>query len=127
MKTRFCLAGRRLHFLGAQPRAHFFVPKGTAQANLAVTGYPPGETAMMIACDPDGKEVARGDTVARPAFKTHLQVPPAQRSKAWSLRLTKAEKGVIEDVPLTLGQDCGEFVATHPTRLIVSPDARDGP
>lgn len=121
----FCLVGRRLGLLGAQPRAYFFVLPLAEEAHLTLTseatGDPdsPGETALMAVYDPEGREIARGDTISGRPFEVRVKVPPPQRGKAWSLVLAKAEKGVLEDLRLELGPGCSEFIATHPTRLLV--------
>ena len=74
---------------------------------------------MMTVFDPNGQQVARGDTVASKTYKAKVSVPAELAAKPWSLRLTRASKGAMEDLSLTLGPGCARFLATHPSRLLV--------
>ena len=126
----FCLAGGRWNFLKAQPYGYFVVHPGAQEASVTLysdaTGDPKslGETAMMTAYDATGKKIASGDTVSGRGFTVKAPVPATQRGKAWSVRLGRAPRGHFEDLRLVLGQGCGDFLATHPTRLIVFAQKR---
>ncbi len=74
---------------------------------------------MMTVVDPEGREVAQGDTVKSKDFQAEAPVAPEQAGKPWSLDLERAPERGIEDIALTLGQGCSAFLATHPSRLLV--------
>ena len=124
----FCLAGATLRLLGAQPAAYVHVPPGakgpTVKLSSDATGNPeaPGETAMMIVRDAAGRETARGDTVSGKAFEVALPVYTTAEGQVWEIRLTKASRGILEDLRLELGPGCTSFVATHPARLLIPQD-----
>jgi len=116
----FCLvAAEEVGLLGAQPRAYFLPVPGAKEIHLSMTTPSPAETAMMTVFDPEGREVARGDTVKSKDFQAQAPVAPEQTGKPWSLDLGRAPEGGLEDIALTLGQGCSAFLATHPSRLLV--------
>ena len=114
-----CLMGRRQHLIYEQPRIWFLVKAGAKKARLKLRTWSPGETARMAVYDPGGKEIVRGDTVAKSSFHVNAPVAVTHAGKAWSLTLTKASQGTLEDIILSLGQGCGRLLATHPSRLLV--------
>lgn len=116
----FCFLGQgRTNFLGAQPRSYFLPAPGASTVSLTLESPSPAETAMLTVVDPTGREAARGDTVADKKYAAKLSIPPELSRKAWSLRLEKASKGSLEDFWLTLEAGCAEFLATHPSRLLM--------
>lgn len=121
----FCLAGQSLALLGSQPEAYLALEPTAKQATITLTspsGGPPdapGETAAMVAFDPNGKEIARGDTTSGQPVGISLTPGPAQARSPWRIRIGRAPKGTLEDLTLTLGSGAAPFVATHPTRLLL--------
>ena len=120
----FCLAGRSLHLLGGQPDACICLEPSAQQGTVSLSSPAggsadaPGETAAMVVFDPDGKEVARGDTTSGRGFEAALEPARGQLGKPWRVRIGKAPRGVLEDLTLVLGQGTAGFVATHPTRML---------
>jgi len=117
----FCLIGaEQIGFLGSQ-QLFYFLPEPNAQHALLTLGSPsPHETATITVFDHTGKQIAKGNTVANKTFDANLTITPELNKKPWSLLLNRAPEGTIEDLSLTLGPGCAKFLATHPTRLLVS-------
>ncbi len=120
-----CLVAKGASLLGQQPKTYFLAEPEAQEATVVLSsdasGDPsaPGETAMMTITDPTGKEIARGDTVSGKPFAPTFKVPVEYRAKPWGLLLSKAPKGAIEDLRIQLGKGCVEFLATHPSRLLM--------
>ena len=116
----FCLIGTEaLGLLGAQPRACFIPKKGVEEISLTLSSPSPGETAMLTLFDSDGREVGRCDTVESKKATINVSVGKAPPGKPWSVTLGPAPKGGFEDLSVDFEDGCAEFLATHPSRLLV--------
>jgi hypothetical protein len=113
-----CLVGPRLHFLGAQPRAYFLPMPGAKRIRLALESPSPGETARLVLRDPDGKEVATCDTVAKQRVEVTAEVPASARGRPWSVELGRAKTGSCEDMTLEFVGGAVPLLAPHPARLM---------
>jgi len=117
---QFCLIGtKRTGFIGAQPLTYFLPAPNAREITLTLRSPSPAETVAMTVLDPAGQQVAKVDTVASKERKVKLTVPSGTAGKPWSLRLDRAPKGALEDVSLSLDAGCSDFLATHPSRLLV--------
>lgn len=127
--TRYlCLAGRSLALLGGQPAAYVCLEPNAKEGRIALesasggTPEAPGETAAMTVCDPGGAEILSGDTTSGQPVAGTLVATPSSRGKAWRVDITRAPRGVLEDMTLLLGDGTAPYVATHPSRLLVPSD-----
>jgi len=118
----FCHAGRHVALLGSQPSAWVYVTPEVSVASLAIAGSPgaSAESAAMAVFDPSGKQAARGEAISGGRFDAQLDVAPAAAGKAWRVQFGRASIGVLEDFRCELGAGCSEFIATHPTRLLIT-------
>lgn len=112
-------AGERLSLASGATKLHFMVPPGLAQFTLALQSPSPGETALMRVFDPNGQEVAAGDTTEVTERVLKVTVPPAQAGKAWSVTLERAARGAFEDFVLRTGPGLPAFFAHTADRLVV--------
>jgi len=113
-----CLLGPTVHFIHAQPRAYVLPMPGATRLTIAMESPSPGETVAVVLCDPDGKEVARADTVATERVEVSATVTDATRGRPWSVDLGKAGKGACEDMTVTVVEGAVPLLATHPARLM---------
>ncbi len=117
----FCmLRAKRMPFLGAQPRTYFVPVADCREVALTLRSPSPGETVMITVFDSTGREVLKGDTVSSKTLSKKLSVPSELAGKPWSFDLGKASKGGLEDFWLTFGPGCSDFLATDPSRLLIS-------
>jgi len=94
-------AGERLHLIHAAKRLYFKVPEGVDQFKLPVEGSG-GETVRVNVLDPEGTQVATGQTTLE-TTKITVDVPVGnQAGKTWSLEITRADTGVLEDNAIQL-------------------------
>jgi len=113
------VAREALPLLGSQPPLYFLVPAGTAAFSVRLESDAPGETGKLQVCDPAGKVVAEGDTIATGLAQLEVRVAPDLAGKAWSVKIGPAGKGVCEDLRLTLGGPLPSFLAVSPERVLV--------
>ncbi len=113
-----CLVGRRLHVLGAQPRAYFLPMPKAERIRLALESPSPGETARLVLRDPDGREVAACDTVEKERVEVTAKVPEGARGRPWSVDLGRAKTGGCEDMTLEFADGAAPLLAPHPARLM---------
>ncbi|MFH1266592.1 MAG: hypothetical protein ABIK89_12760, partial [Planctomycetota bacterium] len=94
-------AGERLHLIHAAKQLYFKVPEGVDQFKLPVEGSG-GETVRVNVLDPEGTQVATGQTTLE-TTKITIDVPVGnQAGKIWSLEITRADTGVLEDNAIQL-------------------------
>jgi len=103
-----------LAIIGGAKRLYFKVPRGLRQFTLSIrTGGE--ETARLSVYGPGGTLVATGQTTPK-KHTLEMTVSAGQHAgEVWSLSLTKADEGVLEDVRLTMGPEL-------PPALSLSPD-----
>ncbi len=119
----FCLVGEtKVCLLGVQPTAYMLPRSRARDMTLTLSSPSPQETAMLTVFDPTGREAAKGDTVTTKTQRIKVPLTPEHAGKPWSLRIGRASKGAMEDVSLELGDGCGRFLATHPSRLLMWAD-----
>lgn len=94
-------AGEWLSFIYGSERLYFKAPDKVEQFTLAIRGSG-GETVRVNVYNPEGVQVATGQTTLK-ATKAEVSVPVGVHAgKIWSLALTKADEGVLEDNSIQL-------------------------
>jgi len=97
-------AGRSLSFIYGAERLYFKVPEGVTDFTLTLRGSG-GETVRANVFDPDGNQVATGQTTLA-ELTTQVKVTVgAHAGKTWSLQLAKADEGTLEDNSITLDSE----------------------
>ncbi|MDP6505807.1 MAG: hypothetical protein QF886_19455, partial [Planctomycetota bacterium] len=112
------LLPKTLWFIYSQPEAFFLPMPDAREIEIGIYTASPGETARVALVDPEGKEVETVETTKTAKAKLKAKVPPEQSNRPWSLRVSKAASGFMEDVQVTF-KGCQPFLSPHPGRLIV--------
>jgi len=81
-------------------RLYFHVPAGLKEFSLRVAGSG-GETVRLNVFAPDGRQVATGQTTQQGQIDVNVPVAGAADA-VWSLELTRADTGVLEDSTIRL-------------------------
>jgi len=93
--------GESLRLIQAARRLYFQVPDGVDRFTIGVRGAG-AETVRLNVFDPEGAQVATGQTtLAKTETKVDVDVAD-QGGKTWSLEITRADEGVLEDVAIKL-------------------------
>ncbi|MGC9318483.1 MAG: hypothetical protein ACP5KN_10695 [Armatimonadota bacterium] len=96
------LYATRLHIMSGAERLHFRVPEGLAEFTVLGEGSSGHETVRVEVYDPTGQMVATGQSDAEDT-EAPVQVRAAGHDgETWSLALTRADVGILEDLYLTL-------------------------
>ncbi|MBI5684764.1 MAG: right-handed parallel beta-helix repeat-containing protein [Verrucomicrobia bacterium] len=90
-----------VHFLGTTGEYFFWVPTGTKEFALKVSGDNSGERVKAALCDPDGRAVEEKDSIAE-AHQFIAKPKGDSAGEIWSLRLDKPTVGVVEDFHVQL-------------------------
>jgi len=115
----FCMiAAPQMGFLGSQPTLYFLPDPGAQRISLILKSPSPAETALVTIFDPNGKQLAQGDTTDSSTSDIKLTITPELKHLPWSLKTSRPPKGTLEDFSLTFESDCVRFLATHPDRLL---------
>lgn len=95
---RVCLYAPRgtFHLLGTTGEYFFWVPAGTREFAVKVSGDNAAERVKATLRDPTGKTVAEADSIFEARQFVAAPVNPAQ-GEIWSLRLDKPATGILED------------------------------
>ncbi len=94
-------AGEGLSLIYGAKRLYFRVPEGVGDFTLTVRGSG-GETVRVNVFDPEGKQIATGQTTLQDRT-VQITVPVGdQAGKTWSLEVAKADEGVLEDNSIKL-------------------------
>ncbi|MEW6356759.1 MAG: DUF4838 domain-containing protein [Planctomycetota bacterium] len=113
------LAGRQIRLVGGTCPLFFYVPEGVNEFTVTLESPAPGETARMRLLDPDGKEVASGQTGQEKTFVAKVKPEAGQSGKPWSIRIERADAGTLEDYSLELGEMLPPYWAQAADRLLV--------
>jgi len=117
-------AGEGLSLIYGARRLYFRVPEGVARFTLAVRGSG-SETVRLNVFDPHGKEGGSVQTTAK-SDRASLRVASGEAGGGtWSLELTRAAEGVLEDSTVQLGQELPPTVALDPAHVfgVAAPGA----
>lgn len=110
-------AGASLHFFGPAQRLYFHVPAGIAEFTLQPAGTSARETVRVEVYDPDGNHAATAQSDEQ-HLQVEVRVPTAGRAgQTWSLAVTKADVGILEDNLLTLPEPLPPVVSLLPEQV----------
>ena len=111
-----------LHFLGKTTPLYFYVGSNVEEFSLVMSSASNpgsengGETAKGELYDPTGKLVEKFSTVAVTVDVKKIKNP---MSGFWKYSIRKAEKGVLDDVFISIsGKGMSGFVSPDPTKLL---------
>jgi hypothetical protein len=96
--TRVCLYSQSsvFHFLGTTGRYFFWVPSGTKEFAIKVSGEGSAECVTAALLDPAGNAVEEKDNIAQ-AHQFVATPRDTAHGEIWSVRLDKPTTGVLED------------------------------
>ncbi len=98
------LYATRLHTIGGAERLYFRVPQDAQQVSILGEGASARETIRVDLYDPDGRMVASAQSNAEDtAAPIDLPVTTAA-GEVWSLAITRADVGILEDNTVTLNE-----------------------
>jgi len=112
------LASEPVNLIGTQPTGSFLPDEGGRSRRVTVSSPSPGETVRLTVLDSSGQELATVDTTRSPTAEARFDLPASAHGKPLSLRLEKAAQGTLEDMTVRFTAGCGDFLATHPARLL---------
>ncbi len=116
-------ARQAVHTIGGADRLYFQVPKDLAKFTLSLRGSGV-ETARVRVYNPQGTEVATAQTTAQKQ-DTHVTVRVGDQSDAvWSLAITRADEGPLEDSMLTLDQALTPTLSLVPEEVFRASPAK---
>ena len=100
---RVCIysASSAIHFLGTTGEYFFWVPPGTKEFALKISGEGGGERVKAALRDPAGNMVEEKDNIAE-AHQFVAKPKSDSAGEIWSLRLDKPTTGVLEDFHVQL-------------------------
>jgi len=104
----------RLHTISGAERLYFRVPEGTEQFTVLGEGSSGHETIRVDVSDPDGRMVAAGQSNAEET-EAPVQVQVGERDGGvWSLAITRADVGILEDNMITLEEPLPPVLSLTP-------------
>jgi hypothetical protein len=114
-------SGEGLQVIRGAERLYFNVPANIKQIelNLKTAG---AETARAVVFDAEGNEVASGQTTLTTS-SVRIPVPvESHAGKTWSLRIEKADEGVLEDWSVRLGKSVPNVLSFTPDAVFSTAD-----
>jgi len=111
------------HFQGAVTPIYFHVPKGAESFSLAMSSDAPGETAAATLYNPKGAVAATFRTVETPVDGKKVAAS-GMDGAVWKLVIEKADKGVLDDVHISLEDGLSGFCSLDPKQVLVVEPAR---
>lgn len=108
--------GERLRTIGGAERLYFQVPKSVGSFTITLQGSGP-ETVRGGVFDAQGRQVTSGQT-SPTAAQAKLEVRTQGHAPgAWSLALTRADEGVLEDQSVRLRDNLAPVLALVPEQV----------
>ena len=109
-------AGEKLSMIYGAKRLFFYVPEGIEQFELVAMGSG-AETVRINVYDQEGQLSASAQTSARQS-SIRLKVPVKRNAgKTWSLELTRADEGVLEDCSIILDKKLAPVLSLLPDQV----------
>jgi len=96
-------------FIYTAERMYFSVPEGVDSFSISATGWG-AETVRVNVYDPQGEEVATGQTTLAKAGVT-IEVETGGKAGTWSLETAKADEGVVEDNSIKFSKEIPPVLA----------------
>lgn len=106
-------------FIYATSPPYFWVPEGIETFTIRVTSQWPGEQVRVRLLDPEGREVAVGETRESGEVQLTAQVGAGQAGRAWALTTERVDDVAFEDYRLHLDPALPPSWALAPDRLII--------
>lgn len=96
--SRVCLfaPGEAFHFISTTGQFHFWVPSGTKEFGVKISGGGGTESVKAALHDSSGSKVEEMDNIAQ-AQQFVITRKESARGEIWSLRFDKPSTGVLED------------------------------
>ena len=111
-------SGEGLQVIRGAERLYFHVPANVDHFELTLKTSG-AETARAVVFDPEGNEVVSGQTTLN-ASSVQIRVPVgAHGRKTWSVRIEKADEGVLEDWSIRLGKGVPNVLSLTPTDVFL--------
>lgn len=110
------VAADGLSLIGAADRLYFHVPEEAASFKVQIRGFG-GETVRAIIFDPEGKEVADGQTSFGEQKVDVAVDTKGHEPGVWAVRTLKAGQGVIEDNRVRLRPPVSPVVSLVPEHV----------
>lgn len=108
--------GNGLSLIYGAERLYFKVPSSTEKFTLAVKGAD-AETVRLNVFNPEDNQVAEGQTTLK-KIKTEFSVSARDyEGETWSLELTQADEGVLEDSVIELGPELPPVLSFTPEHV----------
>lgn len=116
-------AGKKLSFIHGVERLYFRVPEGIRRFAISIRGSG-GETVRLNVYDPSGSKVATCQTTLK-RERAEIKVDAGDRAgKVWSLQLTKADEGVLEDHSIRLDLKLPPVLSLTPEHVFGKSEGR---
>jgi len=109
-------AGDGLGLIYGSKRLYFAVPEGLDEFTLTAHGAH-AETVRVNVFGPEGDQIATGQTSPKKKEVAVQVTAGGQDAATWSLELTKADEGVLEDNTITLGPGLAPALALDPRHV----------
>ncbi|MCD6507402.1 hypothetical protein J7M22_12375 [Candidatus Poribacteria bacterium] len=112
-------SGRKLSFIHGVDRLYFKVPEEIKRFTIFIWGSG-GETVRLNVYDPSGNRVATGQTTLK-REKAEIKVDAGDLAgRTWSLQLTKADEGILEDHSIRLDPKLPPVLSLSPEHVFDS-------
>ena len=95
---------------------HFHVPTGLPRFRLTVRGSG-AETARLTVLDPDGRKAGEAQTTLKSQAASLEVESGGHAGKTWSLTLTRADEGVLEDCTIGLDRRLPPALSLEPSHV----------
>ncbi len=105
-----------LNLIYGADRLYFHVPAKARQFTISMRGWG-AETLRVNVFDPTGKQVATGQTTTTDPAAKVLVAAGGHAGKTWSLQVTRADKGTLEDGRIMLGPKLPPVLSLHPSHV----------
>ena len=110
-------AGARLHTMYGAERLYFSTPNDVNEVTIAAKGASLRETVRVDVLAPDGAERATAQSDGSRQDATVKLTVDTPGKQPWSLRISKAEEGILEDSTLTLPPPLPPVVSLIPEHV----------
>ena len=105
-----------LSFIYGVERLYFTVPDNVKQFTLTANGSG-AETVRVNVFDPEGNQAATGQTTLKERAATIQVTAGEYASDVWSLELTRADEGVLEDHTIRLDPGLAPILSLTPEHI----------
>jgi len=107
-------AGTDLHTMHGAKQLFFRVPEGVEEFSIAGKGSSTRETVRVSVTNPKGETVATGESDGRKLEVTLAVATGKGAGATWSLAISKAQEGILEDSMVRLPEPLPPVLSLHP-------------